>query len=237
MKAKPIELSQHKIQFQLYLWYNFFILILTIIMFFIDRSIFRALIVFNPILFVSIISIFSIISIGFLIYKDQFFIYKAVKISERLKPITMSICLAFIMIFIDILSPFSKEINILFPNSLLYYLIIAFVIDILFHTIFFGILYKLFKKLHKRMPKMNSFKISSLFISIIEPIIQIFLLSSSKQPFFIGLYIVIHIFTINYIQMKLFYNTDFVTMNLFRLTYYTIWHIIWGMIRLSLIFN
>lgn len=39
-----------------------------------------------------------------------------------------------------------------------------------------------------------------------------------------------------YTRLALFKRYDFVTMYTFRLVYYLLWHIVWGVIRLRLLF-
>ena len=49
------------------------------------------------------------------------------------------------------------------------------------------------------------------------------------------LYVSLHIFLINLIQLWLFKRYDFVSMYTFRLVYYLIWHIGWGWVRLEVL--
>jgi hypothetical protein len=49
-------------------------------------------------------------------------------------------------------------------------------------------------------------------------------------------YVGLHIFLIGLVQLLLFTRYDFITMYTFRLSYYAIWHILWGHLRLNLIF-
>jgi len=45
-----------------------------------------------------------------------------------------------------------------------------------------------------------------------------------------------NILLINLFQLSIFKRYDFVSMYSFRLVYYAIWHIVWGVVRLNLFF-
>jgi len=47
----------------------------------------------------------------------------------------------------------------------------------------------------------------------------------------------VHVFVINIIGLLLFRRHGFIMMYLFRLMYYFLWHILWGHLRLSILFQ
>jgi hypothetical protein len=46
----------------------------------------------------------------------------------------------------------------------------------------------------------------------------------------------VHVFAINVTQLLLFWRLGFWPMLTFRLTYYALWHIAWGEVRLAVLF-
>jgi hypothetical protein len=59
-----------------------------------------------------------------------------------------------------------------------------------------------------------------------------------KQMFkmWVAAYTWIHVFVIAFLQLYVFRRFDFVSMYSFRLFYYAYWHILWGVIRLEVLF-
>jgi hypothetical protein len=46
----------------------------------------------------------------------------------------------------------------------------------------------------------------------------------------------LHVLAINICQLHLFKRYDFVSMFAFRLAYYAVWHVVWGHVRLGVLF-
>ena len=75
-----------------------------------------------------------------------------------------------------------------------------------------------------------------LFVALWEPIFQTRLSLSEAYPWTAVIFIALHNFLFNFVQLALFKRYDFVTMYSFRLVYYLLWHIVWGVIRLRVLF-
>ena len=190
----------------------------------------------NPILTVITIVITGLILLTFLLSKSWFVIYRSGIWKERLYTLILAFLLALIIIGVDIRVVLPKDMNILFPESLLFYPAIGLVVEILFHlfplTLLLVILPVLFKKV--------SFEIilwfSLIAVSLLEPTYQTIAGPSGQYPLWSVIYIWIHIFLINIFQLIIFKHYDFVTMYSFRLAYYLLWHIVWGKMRLDFLF-
>jgi hypothetical protein len=57
-----------------------------------------------------------------------------------------------------------------------------------------------------------------------------------NDPLWFTIYIAIHLFVFTITQLIIFKNHDLLSMFGFRLAYYMIWHIVWGYLRLDLLF-
>ena len=58
-----------------------------------------------------------------------------------------------------------------------------------------------------------------------------------SEPFsWADVYTWVHVFAIALLQLYVFRRFDFTSMYVFRLIYYAYWHIIWGVLRLELLF-
>ena len=75
-----------------------------------------------------------------------------------------------------------------------------------------------------------------LVVALLEPIFQTVLGFSQPYPTWVTIGVFANIFLINIFQLLIFKRYDFVSMYSFRLVYYAIWHIIWGVLRLKLLF-
>jgi hypothetical protein len=72
-------------------------------------------------------------------------------------------------------------------------------------------------------------------VSILEPIYQT-IGFVGLYPMWVVAYVAAHVFLINFLQLSLFRRYDFLSMYGFRLVYYLLWHIVWGYVRLRLLF-
>ena len=76
---------------------------------------------------------------------------------------------------------------------------------------------------------------SILAVSFIEPIYQArFMIGGS--PTWAIVYVGVHVYLINIVQLSVYKRYDFLSAYAFRLTYYALWHVLWGHLRLGLLF-
>ena len=139
------------------------------------------------------------------------------------------------MILVDRLSPFPKHINIAFPISLSFYPVMAFVVEILFHLLPIGLLLFLFLGTVETASLDRVIRIIFLIAALIEPVFQV-VLGKGQNNSLVLAYLGVHLFMFNYVQLLLFRRYDFISMYSFRISYYVLWHIVWGHFRLKLLF-
>ncbi len=157
-----------------------------------------------------------------------------------LKGVLISAGLASILgavaIFIDYQIVYPKTLNVLFPESLAYYPSIAFFAEIVFHllplTLFSIILTSIFQKVDSLM----IIWIAILIASLSDPVFQVLSAVADNYPLWAVLVTGLHVLVINFLMLVVFKRYDFVSMLSFRLFYYIIWHIVWGNIRLRVLF-
>lgn len=164
----------------------------------------------------------------------------ALTIYRNKKPITYLIIACISLLFgIEIIAAdiwiadYPKDLNVSFPASLLFYPAIGYVVEIIFHLLPISVIIILLASFTKL--SMNKIVwISIITISIIEPVYQIqFTIQSSSITV---IYTSVHILLFSITQLLIFKRFDFISMYLFRIIFYLIWHIIWGQLRLSLLF-
>lgn len=189
----------------------------------------------NSLAVIILAGILGIILLTFLLMKTQFIICK----KENLRGLFFSICLAILfamaIILVDLKVVFPNDLNILFPQSLLFYPVIGYIVEILFHLLPLSLLVFFFGTFFKRMSYQIIIGVSILIVSLLEPIYQI-IFYVGQYPLWTVVYIGLHIFLINLAQLLIFKRYDFISMYSFRFVYYILWHILWGYMRLKLLF-
>lgn len=145
--------------------------------------------------------------------------------------------LSILLIIWDLIFVLPRDMNIVGIISIPFYTSGAFLVEIIQHTIplaiWLGILGRLFfRGSYQRV----IFWIGALIVAALEPISQL------GGPFFTGyppaFYVVGAgaINAINLFQLYIFRRNGFVPMFVTRLGMYFLWHVVWGMIRLQVLF-
>lgn len=189
----------------------------------------------NPLIIIPIFLALGFIILLFFVSKSWFTIYNRENLKKMLKYYPLAILLASIAILIDIWFKYSENINILFPDSLLFYPSIGFLAEMIFHIIPLALILLVLSKIIKNFNPKRYILIFIIIISLIEPIFQAFSIPS-HFPLWVSVYMSFHLFLFNAIQLYFFNRYDFFSMYSFRLVYYILWHIIWGYIRLAVVF-
>ena len=127
---------------------------------------------------------------------------------------------------------YPADLNTDLPEALLYYPVMGFMAEVVFHLIplaFFIFLFSLIT--HWNMNRI-------LWVSIVvsafaEPFFQV--LASPESDDLTRVYTGIHVFLFSLVQLWVFKKYDFVSMFIVRLLFYAIWHIGWGSLRLEFV--
>jgi hypothetical protein len=190
----------------------------------------------NPILFIPLLAGIAIILLNILISHEWFNIINKGTLRGLLIAFVCASFLVLDVIFIDVAFKYPQDINILLPYSILFYPAIAFVVELLFHIIPLSLLIILFTKIFKTKDSRKVIFMSIFIVSILESVYQLLYGTPGYFPLWIVIAFGIHIFSLNFIQLTLFKKYNFFTMFAFRLIYYLFWHILWGSLRLELLF-
>ena len=190
----------------------------------------------NPLLAVAVIAVVGVASLGFLQSRGWFEIFT---MRGTLRGMAVSAIIATLFRIEVIIAETTNifrlpaDTNVPLPWSLLFYTVIGYVAEIVFHVLPLTILLAFFGPLFKKLNMPGLIWFCIFVVSLLEPIFQV----GSGQPLsFAQAYIGLHIFAINVLQLYVFRRYDFVSMVSFRLFYYLYWHIIWGGLRLQWLF-
>jgi hypothetical protein len=142
----------------------------------------------------------------------------------------VAILLAALMIALDAVGrPFGDDINVLLPKALLFYPVMAFVAEIVFHAVPLSLLSG---GVGLRADDTSRWRLGLCFsvVALLEPTFQVVFVAD--LPAWMLIYLPAHLLVFNVAQLWLYRRHDFLTMIGFRMIYYLAWHILWGYARL-----
>jgi hypothetical protein len=149
-----------------------------------------------------------------------------------------------VVIVADLAIVHPADMNVPFPQSLLFYPAIGFMVEILFHLLPLCLLLTVLAALLGHGRSQVAVWISVIVVALLEPAFQIWT-AATGAPVVGGPHTYpgwavacdgLQVFGINLCQLLIFKRYDFVSMYALRLAYYGIWHIAWGYARLQLLF-
>ena len=184
-----------------------------------------------PVLAVSVISALGVVSLGIL--SSRGWVEMAVG-NESLKGVAWSSAFAtffvMVIILVDLMVTFPYR-HVPPPQSLLFYPAIAYIAEIVFHTLPLAILLALRGLLFKDRSSAGLVWLCIILASCPETIFQLSWRSSESALSWVDAYVGLHVFAFNVLQLWIFRRYDFISMYACRLVYYTEWHIVWGYAR------
>jgi hypothetical protein len=134
----------------------------------------------------------------------------------------------------DLIIRYPQDTNVPVPQALLFYPAVGFVAEIVFHILPLTVLLLMLKLLAGRIGGEQVTWIGIVLVAVVEPTFQV--LFGEKGFTWGAVYTWVHVFAIAFLQLYVFRRFDFVSMYSFRLFYYVYWHILWGVIRLEVLF-
>lgn len=150
--------------------------------------------------------------------------------------VLLPIALATGTVLVDVVAVLPPTLNVPFPDSLLFYPTIAFVVEILIHLLPLAAV-QLFTGVDFRpVSSLRSGWGLVVAVALIEPVLQLHLGFAPALPTWAVVVILAIVFAVNLTELALFVRVGFVSMLAVRLVYYLIWHVVWGHVRLDVLF-
>ena len=228
--------SENKTQYLVFISLSVSMLILTGIMYGLDKSSYqRFLGRMNPMVIYIITILLGILLMSFLLSASTCKVYQKAALSRIIFIVGIPLILIVGIIWVDTKGVFPKDLNIEFPHSLLFYPSIAYFVEIIFHVLPFTICFFVITTVFKQLDQAKALLITISLVALIEPIFQIINFGRNYPAWAIA-YVGANILVINLSQLWLLVKYDFVSMFALRLVYYFLWHIIWGELRLRWLF-
>ena len=189
----------------------------------------------NPIIVASIIYFLGILLMMYLHTNSGFAIYTPNNLTGLILACCLGILLAMVMSVFDTFVVLPENMNVAFPQSLLFYPAIGYMAEVVFHLLPLAILLFLLTPLFPDTGYERTIWFSIFLVALVEAVYQAMGLGG-QYPVWVLMYVGCHLFVFNLAQLYLFKRYDFATMYSCRLAYYLIWHIVWGYFRLQFLF-
>ena len=191
----------------------------------------------NPLAASLLVVVLGFVYLSLLLSRGGFAIYRKENQKGLLRACGLAALFGVIIIPADLKIVFPTDINVPFPESLLFYPAIGFFAEILFHVLPLTLLLIALSSVLRAANQDRIIWFSIGAVALLEPVYQtLWMVSLDRYPVWAVAYDAIHVFAINLLQLIIFRRYDFVSMYAFRLVYYLIWHIGWGYFRLNLLF-
>jgi hypothetical protein len=188
----------------------------------------------HPLLATAIVLVSGAVSLRFLQSHGWFEIAKGQRVPGIVLSAKTATAFAIPTIFVDLVAPFPRGINVPPPESLLFYPAIAYVAEIAFHAVPLSLLLICLRPFAGTMRGDRLIWASIVVASCLEPTFHV---GAQTQPLsWVDAYVAVHVFVFNLAQLYAFRRFDFVSMYSFRVVYYLCWHILWGSVRLHVLF-
>jgi hypothetical protein len=129
----------------------------------------------------------------------------------------------------DLLLRYAEDTNVAMPDALRFYPAIAVFVEIAFHAVPIAVLIAFLG-----MPTGfdATFWRIAIPVALIESVVQAVYATSIGTSVFSA----VHLMVFGVVQVWIFWRFGFVWMLGFRLAYYFVWHVVWGVARLELLF-
>lgn len=138
------------------------------------------------------------------------------------------------VIVVDLFGGFPAELNVGFPESLLFYPSIAVAAESAFHLVPLALIATVWRRSSFDLTRA---RLSAIGIAaLIEPVLQV-VWGSDLTPTWANAYVGIHLLIFNLVALEIFRRSGFAALYGFRVGYYLVWHITWGYFRLPLLFE
>ena len=198
----------------------------------------------NPVVAAAGIGLLGATLLYFLLTRDGFLTVRPEVAPGLWRAAGLASLFGLLIIGVDSAMVHPADMNVPFPQSVLFYPVTGLMVEILFHLLPLAALLTVVPTIARRQRSETTTQISLLLVALLEPAFQTWA-AVTERPI-VGApssyaaptvaYDSLHIFAINVCQLHMFRRYDFVSMYAFRLVYYAIWHVVWGHIRLGVLF-
>jgi len=142
--------------------------------------------------------------------------------------------LALAVVVADVLLRYPEDLNVPVPRALLFYPAIGLTAEVAFHLVPLAFLLPVLSSVVPRVGRERVVWSALALVAVSEPVFQV--LVGGGGAGLVDVYTWVHVFVLASLQLYVFRRFDFASMYGFRLVYYAYWHILWGTVRIPLLF-
>ena len=206
-----------------------------ILLFYSNSSFFQRFIgEIHPLIAIGLSVVLGFLTLSFLLSKKWFTIHKKYPLKKVFPYVGLTLLFAVVAVLIDINIVYPADMNVPFPESLLFYPIIAFLVEIIFHVVPMTLLLVTPTFIFRRFVYYRIVLPYILIVALVEPTYQVVFMESYTTWATGSVWV--NLFFFNITQLLTFKRYGFISMYALRLLYYLIWHVVWGVLRLELLF-
>lgn len=127
---------------------------------------------------------------------------------------------------------FPNDINVAWPQSLLFYPAMGFVAEVVFHLVPVALAATALRHVRRHVTgRWATIGVIAL-VALLEAGFQVFIGLGESDPL-LSAYLAVHLIAFSAVQLAIMRTHGLGSLMLMRLVYYLIWHIVWGSIRLD----
>jgi hypothetical protein len=149
---------------------------------------------------------------------------------DRLVAAALAIPFMIAVTLADLMLGFPDGINVSLPYALLFYPSMGLIAQFALHIIPLAILLSTGAILSRKIGRRGLVLLCIAAVALIEAIFQI--PETEGGIALLSGFVALHVFIFGVVELLIFRRYDFVSMYVFRLSYYSWWHIAWGWLRL-----
>ncbi len=144
--------------------------------------------------------------------------------------------LALLTIAMDVLLRFPQDINVAWPQALLFYPAIGFIAEVIFHLVPLALLALVISRVPGLSGTRMALGLCIALTALVEPVFQVAASLTVGAPSALDLYVLVALFIFGVLQLIALRRFGFAAMYVLRLVYYSWWHLAWGPLRLEWLF-
>jgi len=128
----------------------------------------------------------------------------------------------------DLLLGFPADINVGLPQALMFYPAMGYIAQLSLHIIPFALILPIAASIFRSWPVERRIWLAMGLAATVEAGFQVHAALSEALNLFVAMQLILF----GIVELVLYRRYDYLSMYLFRLTYYGYWHILWGYLRL-----
>lgn len=197
----------------------------------VDRSVFEDYVgPTNPVVVMAGAAVAGAIAMAYLQGSSTFAIVGPGGARDAISVITLAVpLLALVAIGADLVLRFDEDAHVALPDALRFYPAIAVLVELVLHVVPIAVLVAI---LGAPTGLDVTFWRIAIPVALIEAVLQAVYATSVGTSVFSA----VHLIVFGVVQVWMFWRFGFVWMLAFRLAYYALWHVAWGVARKELLF-